>query len=107
MTRIALALMLFEFLSPAFMPLIVLEIPAERTTVYQTQHHSIVLPAFLTEKEEKEDCDTQKDKTAAIIDFICHNLNLAATHGNKYSKFAKERLFIRVTGFELFCILLI
>lgn len=106
--RMALALMLFQFLSPAFIPLIVQEIPTEKATAYHAQHNSIVAPTFLKEKEEKEDNDLYTpNEPAAILDFTSHSFNLAVSHGNKYSKFAEILAFIQPPRFALFCTLLI
>jgi hypothetical protein len=108
MIRMALVLMLFQFLSPAFIPLIVQEIPTEKATAYHAQHSSIIAPTFLKEKDEKEDSDlSTPNESAAILDFTSHSLNLAVSHNNKYSKFAGDHVFVQPPRFALFCILLI
>ena len=109
MVRMALALMLFQFLSPAFIPLIVQQIPTEKATAFHAQHSSIIAPTFLKEKDEKEDGDLDTpNEPAAILDFTSHSFNLAVCHSNKYSKFAEEEhVFIQPPRFALLCILLI
>ena len=109
MVRMALVLMLFQFLSPAFIPLIVQQIPTEKATAYHAQHSSIIAPTFLKEKDEKEDGDLDTpNEPAALLDFTSHSFNLAVSHSNKYSKFAEEEhVFIQPPRFALFCILLI
>ncbi len=108
MVRMALVVMLFQFLSPAFIPLIVQEIPTEKATAYHAQHSSIIAPTFLKEKDEKEDSDlSAPNEPAAILDFISHGLNLAVSHSNKYSKFEEGYVFIQPPRLDLLCILLI
>ena len=106
--RLAIVLMLFQFLSPAFIPLIVQEIHTEKATAYYPQHTSVVAPIFLKEKEEKEESDlSTPKKLAAILDFTSHSFNLSVCHSNKYSKFAEELTFIPPPRCALFCTLLI
>ena len=108
MVRMAIALMLFQFLSPAFIPLVVQEIPTEKATAYHAQHSSIVAPTFLKEKDEKEDSNIfTVSGLAAILDFNSHSFNLAVSHNNKYSKFAEASAIIQPPRFALFCTLLI
>jgi hypothetical protein len=108
MVRMAIALMLFQFLSPAFIPLVVQEIPTERATAFHAQHSSIVAPTFLKEKEEKEDSEiTTITEPAAILDFASHSFNLTVSHSNKYSKSAEVIAINQPPRFALFCTLLI
>ena len=108
MVRMALIMMLFQFLSPAFIPLIVQEIPTERATAYHAQHSSIIAPTFLKEKDEKEDSDlSTPGEPAAILDFTTHSFNLAVSHSDKYSRFSEERAIVQPPRFALFCSLLI
>lgn len=108
MVRMALVVMLFQFLSPAFIPLVVQEIPTERATAYHAQHSSIVAPTFLKEKDEKEDSELfTLHGSAAILDLTSHSFNLVASHNNKYSKFAEDKSIIQPPRFALFCTLLI
>jgi hypothetical protein len=107
MVRMAIALMLFQFLSPAFIPLVVQEIPTERPTAFHAQHSSIVAPMFLKEKDEKEDSEFSTiNEPAAILDFATHSLNLTVAH-SKFSKTANEGAFNQPQRFALFCTLLI
>lgn len=105
--RIAIALMLFQFLSPAFIPLIVQEIPTKRETAFHAQHSSIVAPTFLKEKDEKEDSEfsTTNERTP-ILDFTSHSFNLTASHNNN-SDLTEELAFTQPPRLELFCTLLI
>lgn len=104
----AIVLMLFQFLSPAFIPLVVQEIPTERDTAFHVQHSSIVAPTFLKEKDEKEDSEIFTiNESAPILDFSSHSFNLAVSHDNKYSKFAVDVALIEPPRLELFCTLLI
>ena len=108
MIRMALVVMLFQFLSPAFIPLVVQEIPTEKATAFHAQHSSIVAPTFLKEKDEKEDGDIYApNQQAAILDFTSHSFNLTVCHSSKYAKFAEERAIVQPPRFALFCTLLI
>ena len=109
MVRMALVLMLFQFLSPAFIPLIVQEIPTERATAYHAQHSSIIAPTFLKEKDEKEDGEFfTPGEPAAILDFTSHSFNLTVSHSDKYYfQFADDHAIIQPPRFALFCTLLI
>jgi hypothetical protein len=108
MVRIALALMLFNFLSPAFIPLVVQEIPSEKATAFHAQHSSIVAPMFLKEKDEKDDSEFLTiTEPAPILDFSSHGFNLAVSHSNKCSNSAEEIAFTPPPRSALFCTLLI
>jgi hypothetical protein len=103
----AIALMLFQFLSPAFIPLVVQEISADRATAFHAQHSSIVAPMFLKEKDEKEDSEFSTiTESAPILDFSSHSFNLTVSHSNKYST-TGEVAFTQPPRFALFCTLLI
>lgn len=100
--------MLFQFLSPAFIPLIVQEIPTERATAYHAQHSSIIAPTFLKEKDEKEDSELlTTSESTPILDFSTHSFNLTVSHSNKYSNSSGESAFNQPPRFALFCTLLI
>ena len=108
MIRMAIALMLFNFLSPAFIPLVVQEIPTEKATAFHAQHSSIVAPMFLKEKEEKDDSESSTiTEPAPILDFSTHSFNLTASHSNKYSNSAGDVAFNQPPRLALFCTLLI
>jgi hypothetical protein len=108
MIRLAIALMLFNFLSPAFMPVVVQGIPTEKATAFHAQHSSIVAPMFLKEKDEKEDGEFfTLTEPAFILDFSSHSFNLTVSHSNKDSKFAEEIEFSPPPRSALFCTLLI
>jgi hypothetical protein len=104
----ALVLMLFNFLSPAFIPLVVQEIPTERATAVHAHHSSIIAPTFLKEKDEKDDVDIDTpQQAAALLDLTSHSFNLTVSHSNKYSISAEEVAFIPPPRISLFCTLLI
>jgi hypothetical protein len=107
--RMVLFVMLFQFLCPAFMPLIVQEIPTGKETAFHVQHTSIVAPMLLKEKDEKEDSDifSVVAESAPILDLTSHSFNLTAAHGSKFSKFTEEKASNRPPRFALFCTLLI
>jgi len=108
MVRMAIVLMLFQFLSPAFIPLVVQEIPTERPTAFHAQHSSIVAPMFLKEKDEKEDSEFSTiTESAPILDLSRHSFNLAVSHSNKYSKSTEDVAFNQPPRFARFCSLLI
>ena len=104
----ALVVMLFQFLSPAFLPMIVQEIPTDKATEYHAQHTLIVVPTLLKEKDEKEDRDLNTlNESVVILDFTNQSFNLAVSHSPKHFKFAEEDAFISPLRFALFCTLLI
>ena len=108
MVRMAIALLLFQFVSPAFIPLVVQGSPADDEIAFHAQHTSIVAPTFLKEKDEKEDSEHLTfSEPAAILDFSSHSFNLAVSHSNKYSKFTEETAFTQPPRSALFCTLLI
>lgn len=108
MIRMAIVLMLFNFLSPAFIPLVVQEIPTEKATAFHAQHSSIVAPMFLKEKDEKEDSGFSTiTEPAPILDFSSHSFNLTVSHSNKCSNSAEEVAFTQPPRSALFCTLLI
>lgn len=108
MVRMALALMLFNFLSPAFIPLVVQEIPNDKATAYHAHHSSVIAPTFLKEKDEKDDVDIDTpQEPAALLDLTSHVFNLTVSHSNKYSTNAEEIAFVPPPRFSLFCTLLI
>jgi len=108
MIRLAIALMLFQFLSPAFIPLVVQEIPTDKPVSFYEQHGSIVSLTFLKEKEEKDENKVSTiNAPAPILDFASHSFNLIASHSNRYSNSAREVAFDQSQRLTLFCTLLI
>jgi hypothetical protein len=108
--RMALLLMLFQFLAPAFMPPAVQDFLSDKITVIHPQHSSIVAPLFLKEKEEEEKEDGDfftVSRSAPLLDFTSHSFNLTASHGNKYSVFPQQHGFPQPPLFTLFCTFLI
>jgi hypothetical protein len=108
MIRMAIALMLFQFLSPAFMPSLVQEIPTEKVTAFYEQHSSFVALSFLKEKDEKEENKFSTiNEPAPILDFTSHTFNLTASHSNKYSNSTRDAAFNQSQRLTLFCTFLI
>ena len=109
--RIALLLVLFQFLSPAFIPVIGQEIPADRTTSFHVQHSSIVVPLFLKEKEEKEEKEDGEfffvASSAPLLDLTSHTFNLSISHSNKYSISSQPPGFAPPPLGPLFCTFII
>jgi hypothetical protein len=107
--RIAILLMLFQFISPAFIPSTALEVSNERITTVHVQHSSIVAPMFLKENEEKENSEflSVSESAPLLLDLTIHGLNLTASHRNKYSTFPHLASSPELPLFTLFCSFLI
>jgi hypothetical protein len=104
----ALVLMLFQFLSPAFIPLVVQANATEKATSFNPQHSSIVAPTFLKEKDEKEDSEFFSiTEPTPILDLTTHSFNLTVSHSNKDSNSTEESALNQPPRFALFCTLLI
>ena len=52
--RLALFVMLFQFICPAFLPIVTQRDAVSKETSVSQQHTSIVIPLLLKEKDEKE-----------------------------------------------------
>jgi len=104
----ALLLMLFQFLSPAFIPLIVQATPTNKAITYNVQHSSIVAPMLLKEKDEKEDCDfLPVSDSTPLLDLTSHSSNLTASHKEKYSISFECHTFLQPPLSTLYCTFLI
>ena len=89
--RIALVLMLFQFFAPAFLPLVVQQVPHGEATSIHVPHSSIVAPLLLKEKDEKEhDGFTSVSDLAPLLDLTAHSLNLKASHKGKPNYFHQD-----------------
>jgi len=106
--RLALVLMLFQFLAPAFMPIVVQEIPSERSTSFHQQHTSIVAPMLLKEKDEKEHEELfSVSNSTPLLDLTSHSFNLAASHQSIDSINQDEHNFSQPPLFARYCTFLI
>lgn len=106
--RIALVMMLFQFLSPAFVPLVVQEIPTDKAIAYSVQHSSIVVPMLLKEKDEKEDGEFfSVSNSTPLLDLTSHSFNLTASHESKYSISSDKHKFPQPPLSTLYCTFLI
>ncbi|MDH4298123.1 MAG: hypothetical protein OEV74_17735 [Cyclobacteriaceae bacterium] len=107
--RIALVMMLFQFLAPSFMPLTAHQTFNEKVNAYNVQHNSIVAPTLLKEQDEKEGTDfTPASNPTQLLDLASHSFNLEASHKKKYCKFTEdEHGFLEPPLSILFCTLLI
>jgi hypothetical protein len=86
--KVALLLMLFQFFAPAFLPLVVQQVPHSKTTSIDVQHSSIVAPLLLKEKDEREhDGFASISNLAPLLDLTAHSINLSASHQEKPNYF--------------------
>lgn len=106
--RIALLVLLFQFVCPAFLPIVTQQETVSKETTISKMHTSIVVPLLLKEKDEKEDTESLSDSgAAALLDFSSHGNNLTAVHDNKQSEVLQEHCLTRLPLFKIFCTLLI
>ena len=105
--RIVLALLLFQFISPAFLPVAGqgLDAVEKRSISLHAEHSSILLPLILREKEE--DDHEGSDITfvlTQLIDFSDHNLALTELHELKYNSLNYAQWYNHQPPlFALFC----
>ncbi len=105
--RIALLIMLFQVLCPAFIQVVVPQTRASKTTTFSIRHTSVVAPMFLKEKEEKENSEEfSVSDSAPLLDLSRHSFNLTASHACARPIFS-ERSFTQSPLSELLCTLLI
>lgn len=106
--RIALLVMLFQFVCPAFLPIVTQRDAVSKETTVSVQHTSIVIPMLLKEKDEKENAEFSSDSDAApLLDLSSHSLNLTAAHDNKHAEVYEEHGVTHPPLFRMFCTLLI
>lgn len=106
--RVALLVMLFQFVCPAFLSIVVQQIPTDKETSFSVQHTSIIAPMLLKEKDEQEGSEVLVDtKFAPLLDLSRHSSNLTASHKNKYSDFDEGDGLTQPPLFTMFCSFLI
>jgi hypothetical protein len=106
--RVALLLLFFQFLAPAFLPMVVQEIPADRITAFHPQHSSIVVPLALKENDEKKHDDVlASEDMPPLLDLAVHSVNLIASYQNKLTIISVPDTSRQRSLFRLFCMLLI
>src|SRR3990170_1059047 len=97
MMKIALLLMLFQFLAPAFLPIALQGTSKLDKLVYHVQHNSIVAPLLLKEKEEKDEKEHEEffsiSGLAPLLDLTAHSSNLTASHKGKGTYFSNEHRY--------------
>jgi hypothetical protein len=102
--RVALILLLFQFLAPAFLPLVVQEIPADRETAFHPQHNSLVVPLLLKENDEKEHDDVvTSEGMPPLLDLAAHGVNLIASYKNKLTIVSAPESHPQRALLTLFC----
>jgi len=109
LVRIALFVMLFQFVCPAFISIVVQQIPTTKETAFSTQHTSIVAPMLLKEKDEKESAEEFLSvcNSTTLLDFTSHGSNLTAAHDNKHADISERDTLILPPLFTMHCALLI
>lgn len=106
--RMAIVVMLFQFVCPAFISIVVQQIPSSRETCFSVQHTSIVAPMLLKEKDEQESSEfVVETNCAPLLDLLSHSSNLTATHQDKYSESREEHPLAQPPLFTMFCSFLI
>ena len=99
--------MVFQFLAPAFMPIVVQEMPSDNATAYHAQHNSVIAPMLLKEKDEKEHEEIfSVTGSAPLLDLTSHSFNLAA-HASKHVIVQDDSGLHQEPLFTLFCSFLI
>ena len=85
---------LFQFFAPAFLPLVVQQVPHAKATSIHVPHASIVAPLLLKEKDEKEhDGFASISNLAPLLDLTAHSINLTASHQGKPNYFHHDLWF--------------
>ena len=106
--RIALLVMLFQFVCPAFLPIVTQRDAVSKETTIGVQHTSIVIPLLLKEKDEKETAEFTSDSDATpLLDLLTHSINLTAAHDHEHAAVYEEHSTTRPPLFRLLCTLLI
>jgi hypothetical protein len=106
--RVALLVLLFQFVGPAFLPVITQEISVSKETTISVQHTSIVVPMFLKENDEKESAAFSSESAATpLLDLSSHSFNLTAVHDNKHAEVYEAHGVLHPPLITLFCTLLI
>jgi hypothetical protein len=106
--RIALFVMLFQFICPAFLPIVSQRGAVSKETTVSQQHTSIVAPLLLKEKDEKENAEfTSNADPAPLLDLSSHSINLTAAHDIKHAEVYEEHGITRPPLFQLLCTFMI
>ena len=106
--RLALFVMLFQFICPAFLPIVTQRDAVSKETSVSQQHTSIVIPLLLKEKDEKENAEfTSNSDPAPLLDLSSHSINLTAAHDIKHAEVYEEHGLTRPPLFQMLCTLVI
>jgi hypothetical protein len=106
--RIALLVMLFQFVCPAFLPIVTQQDTVSKDMTIRVQHTSIVVPLLLKEKDEKENAESASESDVApLLDLSSHSFNLTAAHDNKHAEVYEEHGIAHPPLFRMFCTFLI
>jgi len=104
--RIALLVMLFQFVCPAFISIVVQQIPTSKEVTFSVQHTSIVAPMLLKEKDEQEKEEFLfVSDSALLLDFTSHSINLTASHNNKSAGVTEVHSTLHPPLLTMFCTL--
>ena len=92
--RFVLVLLLFQFIAPGLIPVSAQATRSNRDIyIYDQQHHSLVMPVLLKEKEETESRDDAFADVAPLIDFSDHRYVLAEFHTAKLTPFVYRQRY--------------
>jgi Na+-translocating ferredoxin:NAD+ oxidoreductase RnfG subunit len=106
--RIAILVMLFQFVCPAFLPIVTQRDAVSKETTISEQHTSIVVPLLLKEKDEKENAEfTSESDATPLLDLLTHSINLTAAHDHKHAAVYEEHGTTRPPLFRMLCTLVI
>jgi hypothetical protein len=108
--RIVLALIVFQFVAPAFLSVVTQGAePKREISGYHAPHSSIIVPVLLKEKEETEvKAENFNIGFVPLIDFTDHSLVLTELHETKFTPFVyRDRYDDHPPLFTLYNIFLI
>jgi len=108
--RIVLVLLVFQFFSPAFLPVAAAlgSDNEQKPVTIHTEHSSIVLPLILKEKDENEHEEAITTfALTPLIDFTDHSLALTESHELKYNPALGQHYNHQPPLFSLFCAFII
>ena len=106
--RIALLVMLFQFICPAFLPIRAQHDQVSAKVTVSVEHSALVIPWLLKEKDETEINESVSDsETAPLLDLTSHSLHLTATHGHVHGHRYEGNSVANARLFSMFCTLLI
>ncbi|MEO5977692.1 MAG: hypothetical protein ABIS36_14395 [Chryseolinea sp.] len=111
LVRIALFVMVFQVVCPAFIDFDAQQIPTSGEISFSESHGSYLAPMLLKEKDENENENSEflgvTNSATPLLDFSSHSLNLLATHDNIRSVFAAEGATVQTPRFAMFCAFII